>query len=70
MANSIERVRVIEANAPALYFPAWGDRVSDGLIARSVLAHPGRCEGAASEALASLARAGRSRELSLTAERP
>ena len=41
-----------------------------GIIARGVLAHPGRCEGAASEAVGSLAHAGRSRKLSLSAERP
>jgi len=36
---------------------ARGEAISDGLIARSVLAHPGRCESAASAALGSLARA-------------
>ena len=49
---------------------AQGDRAVHGFIARGMLADPGRREGAAPEALGSLAHAGRSRKLSLSAERP
>ena len=47
---------------------SFGDRGGDRLIARSLLAHPGWCEGAASEALDRLARTGRGRDLSASAE--